>query len=276
MAGVVEGAGMDGGFGRVATAGFLALAVFPALVVISVVVRGLWAAWSPRSLALIEADGGAPRFAGWLGAVILMGAGVAWVMWQGTWLLARWTAFKPIAMSFAMPVLALVAMVLAIAVSRPLARLLCALSRMIDRRWQQRGHRSLLTPARLIAAAVTAIAAAVLLLWKLVLAKRLGPLDTSVLLAPALAVIGLGLAHVVWARWPRTRMILGPIAGVVTAGVMICALVAWKTAPSLTLEVWGDRPLAGLAIDTMFDLDKIRDGIDLAEIRPVELAGAPH
>lgn len=256
---------MDGVFARFATAGFLALFVLPVLLALSAGVRGLWAAWSVGELGLIEADGRAPRLAGWLTAAILIGAGMAWVMWQGTWLLSRWTAFKPLPMSYAEPALALVALALAIVASRPLARGLTSL-------WRRPAWK--LTPARIVGVASAFVAIVLAILWQLVIARRLGPLDLSVLWAPVLAICGLVIGHVAWAKWP-TRL-GGAIVGALTAGVIACALIAWKAAPSLTLEVWGDRPLAGLAIDTLFDLDKVRDSIDMTELRPVELPGAAH
>ncbi|MFT3692834.1 MAG: sulfatase-like hydrolase/transferase [Kofleriaceae bacterium] len=262
---------MDGVLARFATAGFLALVVFPALLVISTATRGLWTAWAPDELALIEEGGGSPRFAGWATAVIAIGAGTAWVMWQGTWLLSRWTAFKPLPMSFAEPALALVALALAIAVSRPLARGFAAMWRRLLRK-----RPALLAPMKVVATAGIGIAIVVAVLWKLVIGKRVGPLDLSVLDAPVAAVIGLAIGHLIWAKLPRARAIAGGITGVLAAGVVVCALVAWKAAPSLTLEVWGDRPLAGFAIDSLFDLDGIRDSIDPTELRPVEQPGAAH
>jgi choline-sulfatase len=46
--------------------------------------------------------------------------------------------------------------------------------------------------------------------------------------------------------------------------------------PSLTLTIWGDRPVAGLAIDTLFDLDAIRAKVSLAEFMPTAVPGAEH
>jgi hypothetical protein len=40
--------------------------------------------------------------------------------------------------------------------------------------------------------------------------------------------------------------------------------------------LWGDRAIAGLAIDRAFDLDKIRDAIPLATFAPVPRPGADH
>jgi arylsulfatase A-like enzyme len=259
-----------------AAAGFLGLVLLPIALVLGAVVRGLWAAWSPSSLGLVEEGGGAPRFAGWLGAVVLCLLGLGWIMFQGTWLLARWTAFKPMPMALAEPVLAMVGGGAAVVASRPLARGLAAVARSFDRRWRARGHASLITPTRLALEAVAALLAAAWLFWHFALKPRLGPLDTSPTDVPALALLAVLFAHLAWHAWPRARRIAGPICGGLAAVIVACALIAWRAQPSLTLAIWGDRPLAGLAIDVMFDLDKIRSRISLEEFRPTPIPGAPH
>src|SRR5262245_52612866 len=93
-------------FGSVAAAGFVALVAVPILGLASALVRGLWHAWQPRALGLIEEGGGAPRLAGWVAFVWLATLALAWVMFQGTWVLASATAFRPSGMAFAEPMLA--------------------------------------------------------------------------------------------------------------------------------------------------------------------------
>jgi arylsulfatase A-like enzyme len=66
------------------------------------------------------------------------------------------------------------------------------------------------------------------------------------------------------------------VAAGLAAIVVGCALFAWQARPSLTLAIWGDRPLAGFTIDKLFDLDAIRAGVSLAEFRPAERPGAEH
>src|SRR5207237_4029578 len=105
VAGVVEGAGMGEPLGIAAATGFLALFALPVLFAGSVLVRGLWRAWRPEELKLVEANGGAPRLAGWAVTIVLGALVLAWAMFQGTWLFAGWTAFKPLAVSFAEPML---------------------------------------------------------------------------------------------------------------------------------------------------------------------------
>src|SRR4051812_11648042 len=68
-AGIWEGLGLGSMLAIAAAAGFVAIVAWPILTAASVLVRGLWAAWQPSELGVIEADGGAPRLAGWLGVV---------------------------------------------------------------------------------------------------------------------------------------------------------------------------------------------------------------
>jgi hypothetical protein len=262
--------------GMVAAAGFLALVALPMLLGLGVIIRGLWAAWAPSSLGLIEEGGGSPRFAGWLAALLCGAAGLAWFMWEGTWLIAKWTTFKVGPTAFAEPALAIVAMALMIVLSRPLARGFAAMIRSVDRGWRRGGHPSVLTPTNLaVIAAITAIAG-IYVMWHYVLSPRLEPLDTEVLEAPAIAVVAVLFAHLAWRAWPRARRLAGAIVGTLAAVLVGAALVAWQTQPSLTLSIWGDRPLAGLAIDSLFDLDSIRSTVSLAEFMPEPVPGADH
>ncbi|HEY6037948.1 MAG TPA: sulfatase-like hydrolase/transferase, partial [Kofleriaceae bacterium] len=276
IAGALEARGEDTLNGMLAAAGFLALALLPILLALGAIIRGLWAAWAPQSLGFVEEGGGAPRFAGWLGAVFLCLLGLGWVMFQGTWLLARWTAFKPMPMSLAEPLLAIAGGVAAVILSRPLARGLASIARSLDRRWRARGHASVITPTKLAVEVSIAMIAGAWLFWHFALASRLGPLDISPIEAPLVALIAVLFAHLAWRAWPRARRIVGPICGGLAAVIVVWAVVAWRVQPSLTLAVWGDRPLAGLAIDTLFDLDKIRSRISLDEFRPTAVPGAPH
>ncbi|MDB4958579.1 MAG: hypothetical protein JWO36_6148 [Myxococcales bacterium] len=277
VAGVCEGARVDSALGIVAAAGFFALAAVPSLLVLGIAFRGLWAAWRPRELAdrLIEAGGGAPRLAGWV-LVIWAGAfGLAWVMFQGTWLLAGWTAFKPLSMSFAEPILAVSAVLIGVAVSRPAVTGIAAIVRWADGRWQARGRRSLVTPWRITAAILLVTVAVAYTVWRLVVKPRLGVLDIGVLDVPIVAVATAGIVQFLWSRLPA-RNVIGAAIGVIAAATIGVSLYAWKAEPSLTLSIWGDRPLAGLTIDKLFDLDAIRADVSLAEFRPSLRPGAPH
>src|SRR5262249_22587823 len=118
VAGAVEGRHASSFLGAAATAGFVALIAAPVLFVASAAVRVVVAAWQPRELAkqLVDTDGAAPRFAGWV-AVIWFGAlGLSSAMFQGVWTLATYTAFKPLTMSFLEPILAVATVLAMVAV----------------------------------------------------------------------------------------------------------------------------------------------------------------
>lgn len=267
MAGLYEGIGIAGVLGLGATAGFVAIIALPILLALSIVVRGLWHAWRPHELGLVEADGRAPRLAAWLGILWIAALLLGWSMMQGTWLLARTTAFKPLTLSFAEPVLAVAAAFVVFALSRPLARALTVVMRKLDARVK-------LTPLRIFIGLAILSVVAGYLIWRIVVKRRIGPIDLSLLHTPLLALLGLALVHALWARIPRR--IVGPILGVLALVTIAMSFTAWRVAPNQTLAIWGDRPLAGLSIDALFDLDKIRARVSLANFKPTEKPAAAH
>ena len=268
VAGLFEGVGL-GGLAMLAGAGFVALVTLPILLVASCAVRGLWAAWQPGTLGLVDERGSAPRLAGWLVVVWLALLALAWVMFQGTWLLARFTAFKPTGLQFILPVLAVTTALVIVAVSPPAARALTWLFRKIDARVR-------VTPWRVAIAIAVATLVLAYIAWTLYAKKRLGSLDISVAYAPLAGLAAAAAVHAGWERLGRARRIVGPVLGGLAVALLACALYALVARPSLTIAIWGERPIAGLAIDNLFDLDKIRASVSLAEFRPVEKPGSPH
>ena len=274
--GVAEGTGMETTMGALAAAGFVTLVSLPALLVTSAIVRGLWAAWRPADLALVEPDGSAPRLAAWVAVLWLSLLGLAWAMFQGTWVLAGFTAFKPLSASFAEPLLAVGAVVVLLAISRPLARALTWIYARVDARWRKRRSWSLVSP-RAIAIGVTLKSLVVgYVIWRLVVKPRLGPIDVSLLHVPVLAIVVTIATHAVWSRLGRARPIVGGVFGVAALASIGIAVFAWQSRPSLTLAIWGERPIAGLAIDKLLDIDSIRARMSLAEFRPVARPGSEH
>ncbi|MEJ7600862.1 MAG: sulfatase-like hydrolase/transferase [Kofleriaceae bacterium] len=276
--GLVEAAGLDGLEITLTAAGFFALVVLPILLAGSVLIRAIYLAWQPRALlsSLTEDGGGSPRFTAWLVIGVLAALGLAWSLFQGTWMLAAATAFRPNTVSFAEPAIALVTIVVIVALSRPAVQLVAAGLRRIDRAWRVRGHRTLLRPRDVLAAIAVLTLVVGYVLWRVLIKKRLGPFDISVILAPAVAIMVTALVHAVW-RWaPRARLAVGGVAGALAATAIALAIVATRNDASLTLEIWNARPIAGLAVDKLFDLDRIREHISLAQFRPVERPGAPH
>ncbi|HWO19319.1 MAG TPA: sulfatase [Kofleriaceae bacterium] len=280
VGGAVEGIALGGAWPAAAAAGFLGLIALPALIGASVLGRGLYALWQPEVLAaeLVEADGAAPRLAGWAGFLYAAALALSWALFQGTWLLAAWTAFKPLTLGYAVPLLGLAAALLLVALSRPGARLFTRIARAIDRRWRRGGRRrTLLRPRAILAGTAAVSLATAYALWRLMVRPRIGPVDTSILAAPAAALIATGVAHALWHRAPRrVRAIAGGLAAGLAAATLAAAGAAVRADPALTLEIWGDQPLAGLAIERVFDLQAIRDDLPLEELRPAARPGAAH
>ncbi|HET7500890.1 MAG TPA: sulfatase [Kofleriaceae bacterium] len=277
-AGLFEGALTGGVVAAAATAGFVALLVAPALFAVSAAVRGVVHAWQPGELAarLVDADGAAPRFAGWVAVIWLGTIGLASAMFQSVWALARYTAFKPLMTSFLEPMFAIAAVLVIVLLSRPCARLFGWLAARLDARWRRGGRGTLLRPRRIAVAAIVTLLGVAYAVWRIVMMPRLGTFDTSFAHAPVAGVAVAALVHVAWSRLGRVRAVVGAGCAGAIAALVASGLITTVTRPSLTLEVWGDRPLAGFTIEALYDLEAIRARISLAAFRPVARPGAPH
>jgi arylsulfatase A-like enzyme len=80
----------------------------------------------------------------------------------------------------------------------------------------------------------------------------------------------------VWLRLRRSRALVGGASATATAAMLGVAAVTLVSRPGLTLELWGERPLAGLAIEMLVDLEAVRDRIPLSELAPTARPGAAH
>jgi hypothetical protein len=163
------------------------------------------------------------------------------------------------------------------AVARPIVDMVAFVARGLDRRWRRAGRATLLRPRSIVIAAAGASVLAAAIVWLAFVKPRLGPFDTSIVYAPLVAITVAVLAHVGYARLPRRLGSRAGLAvGVLAIGAIAFAVITRITRPSLAIEIWGDRPLAGAAVDVIYDIDAIRADISLAEFRPVDRAGAAH
>ncbi|HEU0031167.1 MAG TPA: sulfatase-like hydrolase/transferase [Kofleriaceae bacterium] len=263
--------------GVLATLGFVGLVAAPVLAVAAVVVRALWIAWRPRELLVVEDGGATPWLAGWIAVAWLASYSLAWAMFQGTWLLNNWTAFKPLPLGFLEPMLAVATSLVIVALSRPVALAIAALARRFDRRWRRSGRRSIVVPRVILVGAAVTWLVALYAIWQLLVKRRLGALDTSVLVAPLAGIVTCAIVHVAWPRLaPRVRQIASAAIALGFAVAVGTALhVAWQR-PNLALAIWADEPLAGVALDAAFDVDAIRDRVELAPYRLAPRPGAAH
>ena len=279
VAGLAESADAGAPATALAAAGFVAVFAIPALFVASAALRALVAAWQPDALAAlaVDEDGAAPELAGWIAVLSLGALALGLVMYRATWWMAASTSFLPLSVGFAAPVFAVATALAVVAASRPAARAFAALARYLDARWRRRRRRTLLRPRWILGAAAAAWLGAGLGLWLVAVRPRLGPLDTSVVHAP---LLGLGAAVAVHLAWPRlgrrARLAGGAGSAILGAAAVAVALATAAANPVATLEIWGDRPVAGVAIDALYDLDAIRTRISLAQFRPVDRPEAEH
>ncbi len=267
---------METALGAAAAAGFVALVAWPILLAACVLVRGLWRAWRPTELAVVDADGSAPRLAAWVAVTWWSLLLLAWAMFQGTWLLASVTAFKPLSLSFLEPLVALGAVLVLLAVSRPAARVMTWYYRKLDASARKRFARSLTTPSVVVVGTIVKTLVTGYAIWRLLVKPRIGPFDVSIVYVPGIAVIVTLAMHSLWGRGGRSRRIVGGVLGALTVAAVACAVFAWQVRPSLTLAIWGERPLSGFAIDKLLDVDAVRARMSLAEFRPVAQPGSPH
>jgi hypothetical protein len=278
VAGAIDGSGTGGALGAIAAAGFVAIVAVPILVVASAATRGVWAAWRPRELVAraTEDGGGAPRFAAWAIVAWLAIVGLAWAAWQSVLLLGLWTEFHVVPVSLAMPAIVVAVAIALVALAKPVALGLAIAIRKLDARWRRRGRRSLATPRRVLLAIAIVSGAGAYVAWRLYAKDQLGPLDLGVVRAPLAAIATCAIVHAARGRGARVRRAIGWAIAIACALAIAVAAYARLARPALVLAIWGDRPVAGLAIDLVFDLDAIRDQLPLAALAPQPRADAPH
>ncbi len=260
----------------IATVGFLAIVTVPLLLVVGVVARGVVAGWRPRLVdGIVEPSGGAPRLLGWIATIGLVCAIVAGVVYEGTWVIARHTDFQAQVVGFVEPVIVVCITALVFAASRPTVDLISHLARLGDARWRRGGRASLLRPRTILIAAAAVISIGTYATWRIAIKPQIGPLDTSVLSTPLVGLVATWLAHVGYRKTSR-RGLASITVAVLAAATIVVALVVRATQPAVTIEIWGDRAIAGLAVDLIYDIDEVRADISLAEFRPVDRPGATH
>ncbi|MEO8702149.1 MAG: sulfatase-like hydrolase/transferase [Kofleriaceae bacterium] len=264
--GIVESWGHDA-YRVCVTTGLVAILALPALIAAGVIVRLIVAGWQPREAiaALVEPDGGAPVLAGWVATIWLAAFGLAWAMFQGTWLLASWTAFKPLPMGFLEPLLAVTAVVLAIALSRPAAMAIAWLARkLVPRRWQH----VVLHPRTIAAGTAVVTIVACWLIWVFVARKRLAAVvELGFLRAPLAGALATVIAQLAWRGPARIRLAIGALIAIATTASIVIALRAVSTDPVLALAIWADEPLARRGIDRAFEVEEIRADVPIERFR---------
>ncbi len=283
VAGLIEGPLSGLGWAPAfATIGFVAVVAIPLLFATGLAIRGVYAAWRPRELVerLTEDGGGAPRLAGWIVTLGLACLVVAGAVYEGAWMIARHSTFHPAVLGIVEPVVVVLATIVVVAASRPAVDAFSRLARRIDGRWRRgaAGRASLVSPRALAIAGVVSTVVVIYLLWRLVVHPRIGAFDTGLIYTPFSAVIATWLAHVGFARVHRraARWVTGAAVVAFALGAVVFALVIRRTDPGLTISIWGDRPVAGLAVDMLYNIEDVRADLSLAGFRPVDHPGAAH
>ena len=269
--GLVEGlVASQGLYTSLAGTAYLSLFLVPLGLAGSLLARGLWRAWRVDELAASEVDGAVPSLAAWLFVALstLLGVGIAthFAVSQ-LYRMTRTPMVLSLGTAIAVAFIALVAMLL----SRPLARLFTVGLERALKRWP-RLSRLLRTKRILLAfAIVTVLGLAVT--WYAIIGPRVGHLDVAPFYYLAAFVLLIGVLHLLYRRLSRTESNLGSklMVGTSVALALLLAGVATHSRRSNTdtlLAVWGEQELAGRAVDTLFRLRDLRESRSRAAIAP--------
>jgi arylsulfatase A-like enzyme len=261
--------------------GFLALVAIPLGALVSLLTRLLWRAWRPGELAAALRDpesGGCPRLAAWLLYLVAGATALAAIVLQGMNVITSESTAR-VVYTLGAPILAVAALALVAAVSRPVVDLLAAGLARIDRRAARRRGRPLFTPRRIAAVALALAAALIATAWFASIEPHVGYLDLSFL--PAIAVwllVLLAAPPALAALRGRPRLVAGLAAAAGTALIACAASALWLRyqRPYAMLEIWGESKVAGAAIDWLYDVESLRGELELEGIAPAAQPGAPH
>ncbi|HTJ41555.1 MAG TPA: sulfatase [Kofleriaceae bacterium] len=273
LAGVCEGALTARGPAElVATAGFGALVAIPLVFAASLIVRGVWAAWRPHTLAptLIDERGASPRFAAWLIYLGISALFLSWATFNGLRWLSLITSFKPVVVSLAEPIIVILAAGAAAALSKPLVDAMAAGFARWERRRAAKSKPALVTPRKTFGALIAITALILIGSWRFSIRPRIGHFDLVIFVHPTVAIAAAAIAHALWRRRPRWHKPAAITAGACAAILLAGVAIARMTSPTLVLDVWSRPTIAGLAVDELFDLDDIRSEMANTAFKPAE------
>jgi arylsulfatase A-like enzyme len=279
--GVVEAAGTaDDLFEAVGTIGFAAVLAWPGLVVLVVIVRGLWWGWRPARLRdqLVDADGRAPRLAGWIAYLLIACFVLSWAVFNAVLLLAGWTAFRPMGIALTLPPIIITVALILVAASRPAVNLLTPLAERVDRGIRRLVHRSALTPRVLLVGGPLALALMIYLGWRISVKPRVGYVDLGILRYPFVAIAATIAAHAVLAVLARRRLairIAQAAAAALVVGAIAVAMWMRASRPVSVLQIWARPTIASEVIEQLYYLEDIREDIELLVQPPPRRPGAP-
>ena len=280
-AGAFEAASDGDSLRAVAGVGVAALLAGPILLVLSLAARWVVASWRPVVLAGDRAAS-APRVWAWLLYLGLAVAALVALIMNAIAVLSRATAFKPKPVSLLMPVLVVPAVLVLLALSRPVVGVLAAALERLDARRRRKQRRVLATARAAVVTAVVVAVATPVAAWFLLLRPRLGYIDTTFARYPAVALALLAAGPWLAYRSARAGVAVrgARVAGRVLVGAtvlaMAVALWAWWSRPVIMLELWSRPTMAGEAVDRVFDVDRVRSRLSETGFPPAPIPGAPH
>lgn len=277
IAGMLEGVTHTGSaLAAYAATGFAGFYALPVAFVCALIARAVWGSWRPAELAesLTEENGGAPRLAAWglllfIIAIVLASFTFNWLRW----LMWKSRARNVVALGTTIGVVACGAAIAAM--SRPTLVQLTRAMRWLDGRFA----RTIMKPWQVLAGFGVLVVAGMFFSWKVSIQPRIGHLDLGFLIYPAVvSAVSVGL-HL---TWPMLRK-RSPVATAAALTAVVMAIGSVSAAvfvrhkrPEVMLEVWGEAPTAGMAIDRFYDLDVVRREMRLSAVAPPAIPGAKH
>ncbi len=261
--------------------GFLALVAIPLGALAGTAVRLLWHAWHPAELADALRDpesGGTPRLAAWIFYLLVAAGAVALVVLQGMNIVTGESTSRVVYVLSA-TILAISALALVAALSRPAVDALASGLARLDRASARRRGRPLFTPRRILVSAAILVAGLIAIAWFVSIAPHIGYLDLSFL--PAILIwlaVLLAAPAALTALEARPRLVAGLTAALGTAAIACASVALWLRyqRPYAMLEIWGESKIAGAAIDWLYDIESLRGELEIEGIEPVPQPGAAH
>ncbi len=278
VAGIVEGAiHTYTPLAATAAAGYAAIYGAPIALLVSIAWRGLWAVWRPHEIIdpMME-DGGAPRLAAWA-VVGFVGTSLhATIVFNWVRLLAHKSPARDV-IALGSTMIAVLSAIGLILLSRPAVGLLERPLRRVAR-WARRVWGvAVLRPRYVLGALVLVSAVGLYASWRISIRPRIGHLDLAFLVYPGVLGVAALASHGLWRSLGRRRFIALGALGVAFSLVLVSigtAVHVRHKRPFVMLEIWGDAPFAGLAIDRFYEIEDIRGELRIEGIKPERRKGA--
>ncbi|MCP4447758.1 MAG: sulfatase-like hydrolase/transferase [Myxococcales bacterium] len=263
-----------------AGAGFLLLFAVPLGALLSIVGRGLFRLWNFSELlrTITDERGASPRFCAWL-LFVLIATSVLWGgMFQGMRMLFAATRVKSLVALGAVLVVGAIVLVLA-GVSRPAVSCLEHWLIGVEARRTAKSKSAIAKPLYVVLVALAGTFVTLSVSWWIFILPSIRHLEFGFASYLLLFAVGVAVFPLLWRYLTARRLACVAVAGIVVATTILCILSSQWTRyqrPYGMLELWGETKLAGWAIDTLYDVQSLRDDLQLDGIKPTAISDDEH